>query len=76
MAEEISIQKSLVERTRDYFGEVRIEMKRVSWPSKQEIYGTTLMVILTTFGFGLYFYICDLVFSGSMRRILSYLRPH
>ena len=27
----------------------------VTWPSKQEIYGTTIMVVLTTFLFGILF---------------------
>jgi preprotein translocase subunit SecE len=73
MAEEITIQKSWWQRTRDYFGDVRVEMKRVTWPSKQEIYGTTVMVIATTFAFGFYFWICDSVFSVLVRRLLNWL---
>ena len=38
-----------------YASEVKTETKRVTWPGKQEIYGTTVMVILTTFLFGIYF---------------------
>ena len=73
MAEELTIQKSFLERTRDYFGDVRVEMKRVTWPSKQEIYGTTVMVILTTFLFAAYFAICDGVFKYLIvTRFLNY----
>jgi len=72
MAEEIGISKNFLQRLRDYFTEVRGEMKRVTWPGKQEIYGTTLMVILTTFLFGFYFWITDNVFSVLVGRILKH----
>jgi len=72
MAEEIGIGKDLPQRIRDYFGEVRSEMKRVSWPNKQEIYGITVMVILTTFVFGAYFYATDHAFSLIVGRILKH----
>ena len=72
MAEEIGISKSFIQRTRTYIGEVRTEMKRVTWPNKQEIYGLTVMVILTTFIFGAYFYVTDHVFSLLVGRILKH----
>jgi preprotein translocase subunit SecE len=72
MAEEILIQKSFWKRTQDYFGDVRAEMKRVTWPGKQEIYGTTVMVIATTFAFAFYFWACDAIFQ---QLILAWLLP-
>ncbi len=47
--------RELWQQFRQYASEVKIETKRVTWPGKQEIYGTTVMVILTTFLFGIYF---------------------
>ncbi|HEY6272664.1 MAG TPA: preprotein translocase subunit SecE [Terriglobales bacterium] len=73
MAEEIAIQKSFWNRTRAYFGDVRVEMKRVTWPNKQEIYGTTVMVIATTFAFAFFFWICDSTFQVLVGRLLSWL---
>jgi len=72
MGDEISIEKKPWDRVRQYFSDVSVEMKRVTWPGKQEIYGTTLMVILTTFLFGFYFWICDLVFHGVVSKVLRY----
>ncbi len=68
--------KGALQEFRQYVYEVKTETKRVSWPGKQEIYGTTVMVIVTTFLFGIYFYICDAVFGRSMTALLSYLRHH
>jgi preprotein translocase subunit SecE len=59
-------------RLRQYVSEVKIETKRVTWPGKQEIYGTTVMVILTTFLFGFYFYFCDSVFRYVVSHVLTY----
>ena len=71
MADELGISRNPVSRLREYFSDVRAEMKRVTWPSKQEIYGTTVMVVLTTFLFGIYFWICDEAFSNAISKILK-----
>jgi preprotein translocase subunit SecE len=72
MAEELGSSKNLVGRVRTYISEVRTEMKRVTWPNKQEIYGLTVMVILTTFIFGAYFYVTDQIFSFMVARVLKH----
>jgi preprotein translocase SecE subunit len=54
-----------------YASEVKIETKRVTWPGLQEVYGTTVMVVLTTFIFGVYFYLLDLVFSHGVTGLLN-----
>jgi preprotein translocase SecE subunit len=59
---------------RRYSSEVLVETKKVTVPGKQEVYGTTVMVILTTFLFGIYFAICDKAFGLAITRLLSYLR--
>ncbi len=69
MAGELTINKDLLGRVKGYVSDVRAEMKRVTWPGKQEVYSTTVMVIITTFLFGFYFMICDEAFS----RLVSYV---
>ncbi len=70
--EEIGIPKNLLQQLREYVADVRSEMKRVTWPNKQEIYGTTVMVILTTFLFGIYFWATDNAFHFIVGRILKH----
>jgi preprotein translocase SecE subunit len=65
--------KGAWQQFRQYASEVKIETKRVTWPGKQEIYGTTVMVVLTTFLFGIYFAICDRFFGYALRSFLNYL---
>jgi preprotein translocase subunit SecE len=46
-------------RWRTFFLEVRNELKRVTWPSRKEVYATTLVVILTSIFFGVYLFGID-----------------
>ena len=50
-------------RTRTFFTEVRNEMRRVTWPSRREVYATTLVVILTSTFFGVYLWGLDVAFD-------------
>ena len=51
-------------RSRRFLSEVRNETARVTWPSRKEVYATTLVVILTSAFFGLYLWGVDLLLSG------------
>ena len=48
------------ERARLFLSEVRNELKRVSWPSRKEVYATTIVVIIVSAFFGLYLFLVDL----------------
>lgn len=48
-----------LERARLFLSEVRNELKRVTWPSRKEVYATTVVVILTSLFFGLYLFVLD-----------------
>ena len=37
-----------------FLTEVRNELKRVTWPSRKEVYATTVVVILMSVFFGVY----------------------
>jgi preprotein translocase subunit SecE len=43
--------------------EVRAEFKKVTWPPRKEVYGTTVVVIITVFFFGFYLYGMDVAMS-------------
>jgi preprotein translocase subunit SecE len=54
---------------RAFLTEVRNEMRRVTWPSRREVYATTVVVILTSAFFGIYLWGLDLVFDRLVRWI-------
>ena len=48
---------------RIFLAEVRNETRRVTWPSRREVYATTVVVILTSAFFGVYLWGLDLAFD-------------
>ena len=51
-------------RSRRFLAEVRNEMGRVTWPSRKEVYATTIVVILTSILFGVYLAGVDFVLNS------------
>jgi len=50
-------------RSRRFLSEVRNETARVTWPSRKEVYATTVVVILTSVFFGVYLWGVDLLLT-------------
>ena len=55
---------------RTFFAEVKSELKKVTWPGRDEVQATTVVVILTTIFFGFYLYGLDLILSQIFTRVL------
>jgi preprotein translocase subunit SecE len=53
-----------------FFSEVRSELKKVTWPGRDEVQTTTVVVIVTTVVFGFYLFGLDLAFSWVFRHVL------
>ena len=49
------------EKIKTFYNDVRMEMKKVTTPSLKEVQATTVVVIITVFIFGFYFWLVDLV---------------
>lgn len=52
-----------IQRIKNYYHDVRVEMKKVSWPTRQEVINTTLVVIIAVFFFGFFLFGTDIVLS-------------
>ena len=50
-------------RARRFLADVRAELGRVTWPTRREVWGTTVVVILTSTVFRVYLYIVDVGLS-------------
>jgi preprotein translocase subunit SecE len=57
------------ESSRSFLTEVRNEMHRVTWPSRREVYATTVVVILTSVFFGVYLWGLDLALAWAINQI-------
>ncbi len=54
-----------------FLTEVRNELKRVTWPSRKEVYATTVVVILTSIFFGVYLFIMDFGFNSAIQWVFK-----
>ncbi len=54
---------------RSFIHEVRLEMKKVSWPSRSEVINTTMVVIIAVFFFAFYLFGADIVLSYAIQGI-------
>jgi preprotein translocase subunit SecE len=68
--------KSLPERIKSFYGDVRNEMRKVTTPNRKEVEATTLVVIITVFIFGVYFWLVDGVIGRSLDGIFKYFSTH
>jgi preprotein translocase subunit SecE len=59
------------EITKNYIDELRQEMKRVTWPTRNQVQATTAVVILTVFAFALYFKIVDEIITHTVTRLYT-----
>jgi preprotein translocase subunit SecE len=64
--------KGLSQTSKQFYLDVRGEMKKVSWPSRDEVFSTTLIVIGSVFFFGLYLGLVDMLLSQGFKRVLDY----
>jgi preprotein translocase subunit SecE len=56
-------------RFRQFVTEVVAELKKTSWPSRREVYGTTVVVIVTVMICALYLWVVDMMLNAGMDRV-------
>jgi preprotein translocase subunit SecE len=73
MAGEIEAVKTWPKVTKDYIDELKLEMRRVTWPSRQQVEATTTVVIVCVFAFAAYFKIVDKVIELTVTNTITAL---
>jgi preprotein translocase subunit SecE len=68
MAEE----KNWWHSTRDYVNDLRLEMRRVTWPNRKQVESTTAVVIFAVFAFAGYFFVVDSLLARGIRWVLAF----
>jgi preprotein translocase subunit SecE len=64
--------KQWVQSTRDYINDLKLEMKRVTWPNRKQVEGTTAVVIFSVFAFAGYFWIVDGILQAGVKNVLNF----
>jgi preprotein translocase subunit SecE len=61
----------LLARIRGFYHEVVVEMKKVTWPTKPELYGATIVVITVCIGMTVVLGLADLLFGQFISLVLN-----
>ena len=64
--------RSWPQRIKTFYTDVRTEMKKVTTPSRKEVQATTVVVIVTVFLFGAYFWAVDTVIGRGIDTVLRH----
>jgi preprotein translocase subunit SecE len=63
---------SSIEGTREFLHDVRVEMKQVTWPNREDVISTTGVVIATVAFFGVFLAIVEWIAQKGLDRLLTY----
>jgi preprotein translocase subunit SecE len=58
----------------NFYGDVKTELRKVTWPGKKEVYGTTVVVIITVFFFGVYLFLVDVLLNSAVNSIFRFFQ--
>ncbi len=60
----------MIKKTQNFVSEVRAEMHKVTWPTREELMGSTLVVLMTMLILSTFIGIADFVFSHVLSLVL------
>jgi len=72
----VTTVKSWPDKTRNFYNDVRTEMRKVTAPSWKEVRATTTVVVITVFIFALYFAVIDFVIQHGVTALFSFFKVH
>jgi len=55
----------------EFLGQVKAELQKVTWPTRKETYGTTLVVIVLVLMVAVYLWVIDTGLSTLIRTLLK-----
>ena len=64
-------RKEMIERIKTYLLETRTEIKKVTWPTKQELKDSTRVVIIASFLLTVFIGVVDLVLNRIVKLIFG-----
>ncbi|MEW6737132.1 MAG: preprotein translocase subunit SecE [Acidobacteriota bacterium] len=60
-----------IEQFKQFGRDVKTEMKKVSWPTRQEVYSTTLVVLIAVFFFGFFLWGVDVLITLGLEALAN-----
>ena len=64
-------QASPLVRAKDYYEDLKQEMRRVTWPTWEQVRATTAVVVAAVFAFSAYFFIIDTIIGRGIQKLFD-----
>ncbi|MEZ4655314.1 MAG: preprotein translocase subunit SecE [Candidatus Eisenbacteria bacterium] len=61
---------SIIERAQKFIGEVRVEARKVSWPSREEVRQSTIVVIVSVWVLAVFIFVVDWLLNRGAQMVL------
>lgn len=65
--------KFMANKFTNFFKDIKIEMQKVSWPSKDELVGSTIVVLVSLTILSAFIGVCDVILSKIVNIIMTAL---
>ena len=63
-------------RVKNYYEDLKTEMRLVTWPSWKQVRATTLVVIVAVFLFAAYFMLVDEIVNSAINKLFATFAAH
>ncbi len=60
----------LLKKLKTFLGEVKTELKKCTWPTRQELFGSTMVVVISVLIIGVFVGLSDTILMGLLRAVL------
>ena len=60
----------MISKITKFFNDVKVEMAKVSWPSREELINSTMIVAVVSVLFTVFIFVADLILSRVIRLFL------
>jgi len=60
----------LIQALKTFLGEVKAELKKCTWPSRKELMGSTMVVVVSVIILGVFVGLSDTTLMGLLRAVL------
>jgi preprotein translocase subunit SecE len=64
-------KENIFKRMRNYLTEIRGELKKVTWPTRNDLQKTTIAVIIISIIFGIYLQVVDFSFRIVVEKVID-----
>jgi len=60
-----------IDNLKKFYREVKLEMKRVTWPSRQDVINTTVITVIAVFFFAFYLFVIDVALNKGIEELIK-----